>query len=440
MLRNMSISKLIAKMAIPSIIGMLVIVIYNMADTFFVGQTHNDLMIAAVSVSTPVFMIFITLGSLIGTGAAALISQYIGRQNYQKAKQISATAIWFGIIISIILTIIITMFSKQISMFIGASDESLAYTNQYVLIIGISAGAIILGNIFGHVIRSEGSSKESMFGSLIGTFLNIFLDPIFILVLNLDVAGAAIATLISNLIACIYYFRYFSKNKKTLLSIKYQDCLISFKNLKEIFITGLPIAIVNFTNSLSILLLNQYLVEFGDQYIASMGITLKLLLLTTLLQLGLANGILPILAFSKGANLKSRFLTCLKLSTIISIILGTILTIILFFTSPILVSMFSNNETIINVASNMTRFMIISTPVIGLFFLSIASLQALGKTILAMFVSSLRQGIIFIPLLVMMASLLQIQGIIITQPISDLVSILIALPLVFLALKKGDWQ
>lgn len=435
MFEQLPMGKLIAKMATPAIIGMIVIVLYNMADTFFVGQTHDDLMITAVSIATPIFMLLITLGTLIGTGGSAVISKYLGAGDYTKAKQVSSWCFYAALISGIVFAVVVNVFLTPICSFIGASANALALTKSYVSIIALSAPVTILGSTMSHIIRAEGSSKASMFGNIIGTFLNIILDPIMILSMAMGVKGAAWATLISNLVACIYYVSYFFWHKQTQLSIKPVDAKLNSSIIKNIIFVGMPIAITNLLTSISNLVLNKFLQAGGDQYIASMGISLKIMLITTLLQVGLSNGVLPIMSYSRGANNMKRFNECHKMATSISVVLGSVLFVVTFLFRSQLIGAFSTNPAIVKLASFMTAIMLLSAPIIGLYNLAIVTLQALSQSRLAMIASSLRQGIFFVPLIIILSMLFKLNGAIVTQVISDFISVGVSIYLVHRVLK-----
>lgn len=435
---TMKMPKLILQMAIPSIIAMLVIVLYNMADTFFIGQTNNSAMLAAVSVATPVFMLLVTLGSLIGIGGSACISQALGRKDYDQVKKISSFCAWIAIIVGTIYAIVVNVYIEPICSMLGASPETLDYAKEYVSIIGLSAPVTIFSGVNANLIRSEGSSKESMFGNIIGTFLNIILDPILILSMNMGVKGAAIATLISNVVASLYYCSYYFWKKDTKISISPKYFSINPAIIKMVVLIGLPAAITNLLGSVSIVFVNKILYSYGDASIAAMGVSIKLLLLTSLLQVGLSNGVLPIMSYCRGANLKERFTGCLKWSVIYSVSLGSVLGLFMFMFRYQLLSAFTTDTQIYQLAETMTGILLMSAPVIGLYTISIASLQSMNNPRSALFVSILRQGLYFIPLLYILQPMLGEMGIILAQPISDFLSVITALILVRYILKKKE--
>ena len=192
------IPKAVATMAIPTMISMLVVVIYNMADTFFIGQTGDPMQVAAVSLATPVFMVFMALGNLFGIGGSSAISRALGEKNAERAKQISSFCCYGSLGLGIIMAALFILGMDIILKMIGASENTVVYAREYLSYISFGGPFIMFGTAFGNILRGEGASKESMIGNLIGTFTNIILDPIMILVFGWGVAGAAIATVIDR--------------------------------------------------------------------------------------------------------------------------------------------------------------------------------------------------------------------------------------------------
>ena len=199
-----SVPKAVALMAIPTIVTMLVVVIYNMADTFFIGQTGDALQVAAVSLATPVFMVFMALGNLFGIGGSSAISRALGEKNEQRARQISAFCCYGSLGVGILMTLIFILFMDGILKMIGASPATIDYARQYLTFVAIGAPFVMFGTAYGNIVRGEGAAKESMIGNLIGTITNIILDPIMILWLGWGVSGAAVATVLGNVAACTF--------------------------------------------------------------------------------------------------------------------------------------------------------------------------------------------------------------------------------------------
>ena len=216
--RDAPVPKAVISNVIPSIISMIMVLVYNLADTFFIGQTKNPYMVAAVSVATPAFLLFMAVGMLFGIGGTSLISRMLGEGKTQKARNASAFCFWTGLSIGVTAMIIIWIFAGPISRAIGASSETLGYTSQYLSIVAAAIPFLIISNSFSNIIRAEGCANIAMFGMIIGNLANIVLDPLMILVFGWDVAGAAIATVIGNVLASLFYLRHLLSGK-TLLSI-----------------------------------------------------------------------------------------------------------------------------------------------------------------------------------------------------------------------------
>lgn len=438
--RSGSIWSLIVKMGVPAIISMIVVVIYNMADTFFVGQTHNDMMVAAVSLAAPIFTLMITIGTLIGSGGCSVISGALGCGEKKRAKHISSFCAYAAIDIGLLFMVILLIFTKPILMAIGATENTLDLATEYTRWIAVGSVFIIFSNTLSNVIRAEGSSKESMIGNLIGTIVNIVLDPIMILGMDMGVAGAAIATVIGNLCAFCYYLWYFKHNKDTVLSISPKDFAISDKIASSVLSIGIPGALGNLLMSISMIFMNLLLVGYGDNAIAAMGVSMKVAMIVVMLQMGLAQGVLPILSFNYGAKNYSRLKETIKKSVIVCLGLGVALTIICFVACRPIVSAFVTGMEVIDLGVVMTKAVILSGPFIGIYYLCISIMQALERAIEPIIISLLRQGIIYVPMMYILNALFKLNGLVYTQALSDYIAIIISIICCFIGLKKtrGD--
>ena len=435
-LGNGSIWKLIAKMGIPAVISMIVVVIYNMADTFFVGQTHNDMMVAAVSLAAPIFTLMITIGTLIGSGGCSVISNALGAGNEERAKHISSFCAYAAIIVGLLFTVVLLLFTEPILLAIGATENTVAYAASYTRLIAIGAVFIIFSNTLSNVIRAEGSSTESMIGNLIGTIVNIILDPVLILGLNMGVQGAAIATVIGNLCACVYYLIYFRRKKTTQLSISIKDFAIGNGIAASVFAIGTPGALGNLLMSISNVFMNRLLAGYGDNAVAAMGVGMKVGMITVMLQMGLATGVLPILSYNYGAGNTDRLKETIKKSGVVCFCLGVLLTAVCFLNCKSLVLAFVSSTEAIELGVAMTKAIILAAPFIGLYYLCISVMQALGKSLIPIIVSLLRQGFVYVPVMYIGNYLFGLSGLIYTQAISDYIAIFVAIISCFVIVKK----
>ena len=321
-----SVPKAVALMAIPTIVTMLVVVIYNMADTFFIGQTGDAMQVAAVSLATPVFMVFMALGNLFGIGGSSAISRALGEKNEQRARHISAFCCYGSLGVGILMTLIFILFMDGILKMIGASPATIDYARQYLTFVAIGAPFVMFGTAYGNIVRGEGAAKESMIGNLIGTITNIILDPIMILWLGWGVSGAAVATVLGNVAACIFYLYYLLHKKETVLSIKPSDFQWKNRIASGVFSIGIPASLNNILMSCANILLNKVLISYGDTPVAAMGIAMKANMIVILLQIGLCAGIQPLIGYNYGARNVKRLKKVFFFTGLCAVIMGTVLT------------------------------------------------------------------------------------------------------------------
>ena len=431
-----SIWSLIAKNGIPSMLTMVIVIIYNLADTFFVGQTHNDMMVAAVSVAAPIFTLLITIGTLIGSGGCSIISRAMGSNDKEISKQTSSFCFYVSILIGVIFALLLLIGCEPILYFIGATDNTIHLASVYLRIIAVGSPFIIFSNTMANVIRADGAAKESMIGNMIGTVINIILDPVMILLLNFGIAGAAVATVIGNICACIYYVIFLRKKNSDIISCAITDFTWNRKISLPVFSIGLSGALGNLLMSVSNIIMNLFLVPYGDGAVAAMGVAMKVGMIVAMLQMGLCMGILPVLAYNFGSNNIKRIKeTILKTGTV-CIILGSVMTICCFIASHFLVSAFVTDTAIIDLGVKMVKAIILSGPILGIYFLTTNIMQAAGKSLIPTIVSLSRQGIIFIPCLILFNALLGLDGLIYTQAVSDILAAIMSIILCTIVLRK----
>lgn len=432
---DIPVGKAVFKMAIPSVVSSLVLVIYNMADTFFVGQTNNAFQVAAVSLTNPVFVMFMAFANLLGIGGSTAVSIFLGEKEDVQVRRTSSFCCYGSIIIGIILGILIILFMEPLLRILGSSENTYNFSKDYLFYIALGAPFIFFANTFGHTVRGEGAATASMVGGMIGTVVNIILDPIFILTFNMGTAGAAIATVIGNIFGCFYYI-YYLKVKSLSLSINYKDFYIFQKASKKTVTLGIPAGINSALMSLSNIILNNKLAYYGDSPVAAMGIATKIYLLIVFIHMGITNGIQPLLGYCFGAKKKERFVKIFKFSGSLTVIVGTILTIIYFIFSTEIIEFFIKDKEVIYYGKDMLIATIISGPVLGILFLCINSMQAVDRPFPATLVSICRQGFIYIPFLYLLDNLFGLKGVNYTQVVADYISVGLSIILFKWAIKN----
>lgn len=429
------VKKAVMQMAIPTIITSLVVVIYNMADTYFVGQTQDPLQVAAVSLANPIFVMFLAISQLLGIGGSAIISIFLGGNKRKFAKQSSAFACYTSLILGAIFGIFIVIFMDPILKLLGATQETYQFSKDYLFYIAIGGPFVLFSNAFGHVIRGEGAAKASMIGGMIGTIINIILDPILILFLNMGTAGAAIATVIGNIAGTLYYIYYF-KYRSPLLTISPKYFSLSKEVAGNLTKLGIPAAINSGLMSISTVFLNNVLLIYGNNAVAAMGIVTKIYLLIVLVHMGIANGIQPLLGYCYGAKLKDRFKSIMRFSALFSIIVGIFLTVIYIGFNREIISLFISDNEVIEFGAAMLTATSLAGPILGIMFLSINGMQALNNPLPATILSLARQGVLFIPLLFVLNSFFGLTGVNLTQTVADYISIVLGVIFFYRSLKK----
>lgn len=418
--------KAVATMAVPTMISMLVVVIYNMADTFFIGQTKDPLQVAAVSLATPVFMIFMALGHLFGIGGSSAISRALGERRKDRAWHISSFCCYGSLGLGVMVAVISVLGMEQILHLIGASENTIGFARQYLTIISIGAPTIMFSTAFANILRGEGASREAMVGNLLGTIVNIILDPVMILGLGWGVSGAALATIIGNIAACFFYISYYVRGK-SMLSIHVKDFRMGEGIAASVAAIGIPASLNNILMSFANIILNQALVGYGDTPVAAMGVALKSNMLVVLLQIGLCVGIQPLIGYNYGSGNKKRLMQVFKFTGVVSVIMGMLLTLFMIIARKTMIQVFINDAEVVSYGIRMVVALQLSAPFIGILFLCINTIQGMGKALPSLVLTVCRQGLIFIPLIFILNAMLGLDGVIYAQPAADYLSILVGI-------------
>ena len=432
---EMPVKKAVFKMAVPSVVSSLVLVIYNMADTFFVGQTHNAFQVAAVSLTNPVFVMFMAFANLLGIGGSTAVSIFLGERKKIQAKRTASFCCYASIILGIVSGILIIIFMNPLLKVLGSSENTYQFSKDYLFYIALGAPFIFFANTFGHTVRGEGAASASMIGGMIGTVVNIIFDPVFILIFNMGTAGAAIATVLGNIFGCVYYIYYF-KRKSHFLSINFKDFYFLGKAARKTVALGIPAGVNSALMSGSNIVLNNKLVSYGDAPVAAMGVAIKVYLLIVFIHMGIANGIQPLLGYCFGAKRKERFIKIFNFSGFLTILIGTVLTAVYIIFSSEIIEFFINDREVIEYGKKMLIATSVSGPILGILFLCINSMQAVERPFPATLVSICRQGFIFIPLLYVLDKIFGLNGINFTQAAADYISIILSMILLKLSLKN----
>ncbi len=436
MFEKAPIPRAVATMAIPSMITMLVVVIYNMADTFFIGQTGDPVQVAAVSLAMPIFSVFMAIGSMFGMGGNSTVARALGSGRADRVKNISAFCFYTVIGLGIILAIFMFILLDPVMNICGVTDATYEYTKSYLTYITMGAPFIMLANCCGNLLRGEGAATASMIGNMTGTITNIILDPIFILVLGWGVGGAGAATVLGNILACVYYLCYFIFNKKTQLSIKPKFYKWGDKIASSVISIGLPTALNSLLMSIATVVMNNTMGKYGEDPLAAMNVAMRINMLVVFMQSGLCMGVMPLVGYNYGSGNKKRMMNILYFTGACAVAIGTVLTVIMVFARSSIVAAFINDENVVSYGIHYLVGIQTSAPFVGLFFLSTSTLQGMGKATYSLLMTLLRQFVAYIPAILLLDHFFGLNGLCYAQPIADYFSIIVGLIIVSYVIRK----
>ena len=435
------ISRIVIKNSIPALIAMIMVMVYNLADTFFLGLTHNDLMVTAVSFATPLFMIFMSLGTLFGVGGTSVISRALGEGKTEYARKACSFCMGACVAVGGVMMAVLWIFLDDVALMLGASADSIGLTKDY-LRIAIGCGIFsMISNCFSSIVRTEGEAMKAMTGTLIGNLLNMILDPIFILALKWGVVGAAVATVIGNAVAAGYYLMYFLKGKSA-LSISPKYFTVKEKILTGVLSVGISASLANLLVSVSSIVVNSQLSKYpeGDMLVAGYGVTAKVIMIVTLIGIGIGSGVQPFLGYCYGAKNKERLTSGIRFSALFGLVFCAVISALCYAFAEPIVRVFLTDSTALHSGVHFTRILMSTAWLIGAFAICQNTLQAIGTATPALLASVFRQGLIFIPAVFIMKAVIGVDGLIWAQPIADVLSLGIVLFMLRQKIRKTDFS
>ncbi len=425
-----SIPKALLAMGIPTMIGMLVNAFYNLVDAYFVGGLGESQM-GAISVVYPLGQVVVGLGLLFGNGAASYISRLLGRGDKENADKVASTALYSSVSVGAVIIIISMVFLHPILKLLGATDSILPFAATYASIYIVSCIFNVFNVTMNNIVTSEGAAKTTMCALLTGAVLNIALDPLFIYVFDLGVAGAAIATAISQVVSTCVYLTYIFR-KTSVFHFRVKDCTYTKENISEIFKIGIPTLVFQILTSVSISLINNAAGDYGDSAIAGMGVVTRLISMGSLSVFGFIKGFQPIAGYSYGAKKFDRLREAIKTSILWSTVFCVIFGVILALFPTAIVSQFTKGDAeMIRIGAVSLRANGISIMLFGFYTVYSSLFLALGKGREGFILGACRQGICFIPVILLLPTVWGLNGIMYAQPIADVLSAVIT---VFMAI------
>ena len=421
---NQSVPSAVLQNVVPAIAAMMLVLIYNLADTFFIGKTDNALMVAAVSLCTPVFLIFTAVGTIFGVGGTSTISRAFGSGDTDKARQASACCLWGSLFSGAALAVLLFLFMDPLLMKIGASRTTFAYAKEYLSIVSLTGPFTTFSNCCANIIRTEGRPGTAMLGQLIGNVLNIVLDPILILGFGWNIAGAAAATALSNAVSAAVYIFYFHFSHSR-LNTRLRDFRFRSRAAADVLSIGIPAALGDLLMSFSQIIVNGQMEKYGDMAVAGIGVAMKVTMITGMLCIGFGQGVQPLLGYCTGAGDKARFHKILRFSTVTSLIISTGLTAVCWIFTRQIAGAFLTQKQALNYAVEFARILLTTSFLFGVFYVLCNALQAMGASVSAFITNISRQGLIYIPALFILQHFLGIRGLVWAQPTADILSVIL---------------
>lgn len=428
------VEKLIPSLAVPCIISMLVTSFYNMADTFFVGQLKSNAATGAVGVAFSMMAIIQAVGFFFGHGSGNYISRELGKKNYSEAEKMAATGFFSSFAAGTLIMIIGEIFIEELAVLLGSTETILPYTVSYLRAILLGAPWITASFVLNNQLRFQGNASYAMVGITLGAVINIALDPLLIFVFDLGIAGAGYATVISQFISfCILLY---GMQKKGHVKLRFSNIQFSFFYYKNIFGGGVPSLARQGLASVATISLNHAAGPYGDAVIAAMGVVQRIAMFGASTMIGFGQGFQPFCGFNYGAGLYKRvkegFYFCVKTSVVFLLLISAVG----FAFAPEIISLFRDDPEVIKVGSLAMRLQCITFATHSWIVLSNMMTQVIGRTVPATFLATARQGLFFIPAVLILSNLIGVTGIQLAQPVADIGTLLCAIPIQLKILKE----
>jgi multidrug efflux pump len=420
----------VLKNAVPAMAAMLMVLIYNLADTFFIAQTRNDILVAAVSLATPVFLIFMAVGTVFGIGGTSVISRSLGQGRTEHAKKVCSFCMWGCVTVGVVISAAFLLLMEQILELIGASADTWGPARTYLTIVALGGPFVLISSCFSNILRAEGQPNKAMMGQILGNLLNVLLDPVMILGFRWGIAGAAIATVAGNLAGAGYYLLHFLRGRST-LSIHIRD--LSFRDGigAGVLAIGIPASLGSLLMSLSQIIINARMAGYGDMALAGMGVAMKVTMMTGMVCIGFGQGVQPLLGYCVGAGLWERFKKIMGFSILFSLGLSAAMTGLCYLLRGPIIRVFLTEPASFDFALTFTNILLTTSFLFGVFYVLANALQAMGAAAQALVINLSRQGLIYIPALYILQALLGATGLAWAQPVADLLSTVLVAMLYF---------
>lgn len=441
---NTPIPTAVAKLAVPTVLSCLVMVIYNLADTWFVGLLNDPIQTAAVTLAAPVLLAFNAVNNLFGVGSSSMMGRALGAKDYDTVRRSSSFGFWASVISGILFSVLFTRFQEPLLHLLGASAENDQATAAYLYwTVTLGAAPSILNVVLAYLVRTEGASMHASIGTMSGCLLNIVLDPLFVLPqgLGMGAAGAGLATFVSNCIACLYFFVLLMvRRKRTYVCINPKMAVPKKRIVLGVCAVGIPAAIQNLLNVTGMTLLNNFTADFGSNAVSAMGIAYKIYMVPMQISWGVTQGVMPLISYSYGSKNYTRAKKTVIFTAKVCLIFLTAVMVLFYMFSGGLMRLFIENADIVAYGTRFLRGMCLALPFLSVDFLGVATFQSCGQGMLSLIMAFLRKVVLEIPALIILNKLFPLYGLAYAQTVTEVILSAVAVFVMvrmFARLEKG---
>lgn len=428
-------------LALPTVLSQIVTIIYNFADTWFVGRTENPDAVAAISICMPVYIIIAGLANLFGIGGSSVISRALGEKNTDRAEKAFSFSLWTGLVVSALYSVAVLLFARKFAPVIGADANSIDYTVDYLFWSVVIGGVpTFLCTLLSHLIRSVGKSRTAAVGMAIGAALNIGFDPLFMFVLlpkGYEVVGAAVATMLSNVISCIFFIIVIVKMKDSIINLSPKKLKFEKSVCSDVLLTGFPACLSTCLAMVSNMTANALISGYGTDAVAGMGVAKKVNTLAFNINLGMTQGVLPLIGYNYSAKNYKRMKNVIYFAGGITVFLSvSFMFLYRIFSTPV-ISFFIKESATVKYGSDFLRVIAFAVPLCGLTYSMNTVFQGTGKKVSSLILSVLRKGVLDIPLMYTFGRIFESPiGVVWATPVAEAISVFVALSMFIMFLKK----
>jgi len=375
---KMPVPKAYLKLALPVMMSSVLMLVYNMVDMYFIAKTNNTALVAGVSLCAPVFTFMVAIGDIFGLGGSSVISRLFGMGRTEDGKRLSVFSFLGSAVFGLFIGIVLLVLQKPVLTMLGADAETYEFALSYYKWIALGAPFVIFSLVPTNLMRTEGFATAAMVGSVTGSVVNMILDPVFIFGLNMGAAGAAIATVLGNICADIYYVWFISRKSK-MLSLSPKGFHISGEELKQVLSIGIPSSITNIMSALGVTILNRFLLPYGNDQIAAMGIVQKAVMIVVMIMVSFSFGGQPLYGYLYGAKNNKRMKEVMRFAYMLVCSLGLVLSLVLYIAAPSVIGIFMSDEAVISAGTPMLRALLCGMFFTGITMVTTCLFQSTGK-------------------------------------------------------------